>query len=336
MTRRTFQQACVDAIAEEMRHNQDVFIMGEDIGAFGGPLKSTDGLWEEFGSQGRVIDMPISEGTIVGAAIGAALQGKRPIVDLMFLEFLGLVMQQLLDSGAMHYYSAGHMRVPVVIRAKYGVGPFPGHAYDLHSWAANVPGIKIVAPSTPRDAKAMMISAIRDDNPVLFLEHMALYHAGKEDITEDLPVVPIGKANIIRQGNDLTIIGAGLMVNRAKQAAKKLAQLGIESDVIDLRTIIPLDKETVITSVKKTGRVIILSEAVRAGNSAHEIASLLADHAFNWLKAPIKLISSPTIPVPFHRDLEKAFIPNVDDIVETACSLLDNNADNKGILAYER
>jgi len=325
MTRQTFQQACVDAIAEEMRRDQNVLIMGEDVGTFGGPLKSTAGLWQEFGAEGRVIDMPISEGTIVGAAIGAAMQGKRPIVDLMFLEFLGLIMQQLMDAGAMHYYSAGTVKIPLVVRAKYGVGPFHGHAYDLHSWAAHIPGIKIVAPTTPREAKAMMKSAILDDNPVLFLEHMALYHAGKEEIDEDLPHVPIGKARISRAGNDVTIIGSGLMSKRALQAAKILAQSGIDAEVIDLRTIVPLDEKTIIQSAKKTGRVIVVNEAIRSANSAHEIVSVVADHAFDSLKAPVKLIAAPSVPVPFHREMEKAFLPKVEDIVECAGNLMNKN-----------
>jgi len=324
MSRQTFQQACVGAIAEAMRDDPNVIIMGEDVGSFGGPLQSTAGLWQEFGGEGRVIDMPMSEGTIVGAAIGAAMQGKRPIVDLMFLEFLGLIMQQLLDAGAMHYYSAGTTKIPLVIRAKYGVGPFHGHAYDLHSWAAHVPGIKIVAPTTPREAKAMMKSAILDENPVLFLEHMALYHAGKEEIDEDLPHVPIGKASIIREGADVTIIGSGLMVKRALQAAKILGQQNIDAEVIDLRTIVPLDENTIIQSAQKTGRVIIVSEAIRTANSAHEVASVIADHAFHTLKAPIKLIAAPSVPVPFHREMEKAFLPKTEEIVECASVLMGN------------
>lgn len=325
MSRKTLQQACVDAISEEMHKDANVFIMGEDIGKFGGPLKSTDGLWESFGEQGRVIDMPMSEGTIVGVAVGAAMQGKRPIVDLMFLEFLGLIMQQLMDAGAMHFYSGGHTKVPIVIRAKYGIGPFHGHAYDLSSWAANIPGIKIVIPTNPRDAKAMLKAAIRDDNPVLFLEHMSLYHAGKQETDEDLPEIKLSSASIAREGADISIIGAGLMVKRALLAAKKLEQEGIDAEVIDLRSIVPLDAEAIVSTVRKTGRALVLSEAIGSANAVHEVSSIIAQHAFHQLKSPLKVITAPSVPVPFHRDLEKVFVPDIDQIVEAAKHSLQNS-----------
>ncbi len=323
MPRQTFQEACVSAIAEEMRLDDDVFIMGEDIGAFGGPLHSTKGLWEEFGASGRVIDTPISEGTFVGAGVGAAMQGKRPIVDLMFLEFLGLVVHQFgLDGGAMHYYSAGQARVPLVVRAKYGVGPFHGHAYDFHSWLLNIPGVKVVAPSNPVDAKGLMKAAIRDDNPVVFLEHMALYHAGREDVGEgDASVVPLGQADIKRPGGDVTIVASALMVKRALTAADSLAAEGIEAEVVDLRTIWPMDEETVLASVQKTGRLVVACEAVKTGSSANEVVALVAEKAFADLKAPIVRVAPPRIPVPFHRDLEKLYLPDADDIAEAVRGL---------------
>ncbi|MDP6345279.1 MAG: transketolase C-terminal domain-containing protein, partial [Alphaproteobacteria bacterium] len=242
MARQTFQQATVAAIAEEMRRDPDVFIMGEDIGKFGGPLHSCLGLWEEFGAEGRVIDTPISEGTFVGAGVGAAMQGKRPIVDLMFLEFLGLVVHQFgLDGGAMHYYSDGKVKVPMVVRAKYGVGPFHGHAYDFHSWLLNVPGVKVVAPSNPADAKGLMKAAIRDDNPVFFLEHMGLYHAGREEVGDGDGVIPLGQADIKRAGNDVTVVATALMVKRALAAAERLRNDGIDVEVLDLRSLVPMD-----------------------------------------------------------------------------------------------
>ena len=315
MTRMTFQEACVSAIAEEMRRDRDVFVMGEDIGAFGGPLRSNAGLWEEFGAQGRVIDTPISEGTFVGAGVGAAMQGKRPVVDLMFLEFLGLVVHQFaLDGGAMHYYSDGKAKVPLVVRAKYGVGPFHGHAYDFHSWLQNIPGVKVVAPSTPRDAKGLMKAAIRDDNPVLFLEHMALYHAGREEIADDDPAIPLGKADIKREGSDVTIVASALMVKRALAAATELAKEGIEAEVVDLRTIVPLDTETVLASVAKTGRLVVAGEAIKTGSSMNEVVSVVAEEGFSSLKAPIRRIGPPSVPVPFHRVLEKAYLPDASDI----------------------
>lgn len=316
MARQTFQQACVTAIAEEMRADRNVFVMGEDVGAFGGPLRSTAGLWEEFGAEGRILDMPISEGTFVGAAVGAAMQGKRPVVDLMFLEFMALVTQQFgLDAGAMHYYSGGTASVPMVLRAKYGVGPFHGHAYDFHSWMQNIPGVKVVAPSNPVDAKGLMKASIRDNNPVLFLEHMALYHAGKSDVpdTDDF-VVPLGKAAVIREGSDATIVSSALMTKRALAAAKDLEQDGISVEIVDLRTLVPLDEETILSSVRKTGRLVVASEAIRIGGSHNEIVAVVAEHAFDALKAPVLRVAPPRIPVPFHRDLEKAYLPDAVDI----------------------
>ncbi|MEM9011239.1 MAG: transketolase C-terminal domain-containing protein [Pseudomonadota bacterium] len=322
MSRMTFQQAVVDAIASEMRRDRDVFVMGEDIGRFGGPLRSNAGLFEEFGAEGRVIDTPISEGTFVGVGVGAALQGKRPVVDLMFLEFLALVMQQFLDAGAMHYYSGGTARVPLVVRAKYGVGPFHGHAYDHHSWLMNVPGVKIVAPSNPADAAGLMRAAIRDDNPTLFLEHMALYHAGRAEIPEGDHVVPLGKAAIARSGTDLTIVASALMLRRALAAADALAEAGGPSaEVVDLRTIAPIDEETVLTSVRKTGRLVLVSEAVERGSSINDVAALVAEKAFTALKAPIARVAPPAIPTPFARELEKIYLPDATRITEAARGL---------------
>lgn len=315
MARQTFQEATVAAIAEEMRRDRDVFIMGEDIGAFGGPLKSTNGLWEEFGAQGRVIDTPISEAGFVGAGVGAAMSGKRPIVDLMFAEFLGLVVHPFgLDGGAMHYYSDGHAKVPLVMRAKYGVGPFHGHAYDFHSWLLNIPGVKVVVPSCAADAKGLMKAAIRDDNPVFFLEHMALYHAGREDIPDGEHVVPLGKADIKRAGRDATVVATALMVRRSLAAAAILAREGIELEVVDLRTVVPMDRETVLASVRKTGRLVVACEAVRTGGSASEVVAVVAEEAFDALKAPILRVTPPDVPVPFHRALEKAYLPDADAI----------------------
>jgi pyruvate dehydrogenase E1 component beta subunit len=319
MPRQTFQEATVAAIAEEMRRDRNVFIMGEDIGPFGGPLKSCQGLWDEFGAEGRVIDTPISEGGFVGAGVGAAFAGKRPIIDLMFLEFLGLVVHQFgLDGGAMHYYSDGKAKIPLVLRAKYGVGPFHGHAYDLHSWLLNVPGVKVVAPSNAADAKGLMKAAIRDDNPVLFLEHMGLYHAGREDVPEGEHVVPLGKAEVKRQGRDVTLVASALMLKRALAAATALVKDGIEAEVVDLRTVVPLDKPTLLASVRKTGRLVVVGEAVKTGSSSNEIVAVVAEEAFAALKAPIARVAPPDIPVPFHRALEKAFLPDAETIARAA------------------
>ena len=316
MARMTFQQALVLGIAEEMRRDRDVFVLGEDVGPFGGPLKSTEGLWAEFGAQGRVIDTPISEGTIVGAAVGAAMRGKRPVVDLMFLEFLGLVMQQLIDAGAMHYYSAGAVQVPLVVRAKYGVGPHHGHQYDIHSWATHIPGMKVVAPANASDARGLMKSAIRDNNPILFIEHMGLYHASRDEVDDDPDfIVPLGTANIARGGHDVTVVTSAMMVKRALGAAKKLEAQGISVEVVDLRTIVPLDTATILASVRKTGRLVVVAEGIRPGNSANDVVSVVAERAFNSLRAPVGFVAPPTMPVPFNRTLEKIFVPGEPEII---------------------
>lgn len=318
MARLTMQQAVVAGIAEEMRRDRDVFIMGLDIGRFGGPLNSCKGLWEEFGPQ-RVIDTPISEGGIVGLGVGAALTGKRPIVDIMFLEYLGLVLQQLgCDAGAMHYYSDGKARVPLVVRAKYGVGPYHGHAYDYHAWVAHIPGVKVAIPSNARDARRMIKAAIRDDNPVLFLEHMGLYHGAREEVPSNDDVMPLGQAVVAREGDAVTLVAVGGMVRRALQAAEMLAADGVQAEVIDLRTIVPLDKEAVLRSVAKTGRLVVAGESVRFCGSAGEVAAIVAEEGFHSLKAPIERIGMPSVPIPFARNLEKMLVPDEATIVTAA------------------
>ena len=313
MSRITFAQALVDGIAEAMRADEDVFVLGEDVGAFGGPMRSTAGLYEAFG-EGRVLDMPMSEGTLAGVAVGAALEGKRPVLDLMFGEFLPLVMQQLLDAGAMHYYSGGAARVPMVIRVKYGVGPFHGHAYDLHSWAAHLPGIKVLAPSTPTDAKALMLAAIRDDDPVLFIEHMALFHSVREEVPEDLAPARIGEACVVREGADATIIASANMTRKALQAAERLEDT-LSVEVLDLRTVSPLDEAAILASATKTGHVVVASEAVMEGGTHDTVAALVADRAFGALRGPVIRVAPPAIPVPYNRALEKAYLPGTDEIV---------------------
>lgn len=315
MARQTMQQAVVAGIAEEMRRDSGVFIMGLDIGQFGGPLNSCKGLWEEFGSA-RVIDTPISEGGIVGAGVGAALMGKRPIVDIMFLEYLGLVLQQLgVDGGAMHYYSDGKARVPLVVRAKFGVGPYHGHAYDYHAWVAHLPGIKVAMPSSASDAKGMVKAAIRDDNPVLFLEHMGLYHGTRDEIPEGDVVVPLGEAKVVRSGRDATVVAMGAMVRRAQLAADALAREGVDIEIVDPRCIVPLDRERVLASVAKTGRLVVVSEAMKFCGSGAEIAAMVAEEGFRFLKAPIARVATPNVPIPFARNLEKMIIPDEHSIV---------------------
>ena len=321
MSRMTFQQAAVAAVADEMEADPGVFVMGQDIGRFGGPLRSNAGLHERFGS-GRVIDMPMSEGTMAGLAVGAALRGKRPVLDLMFGEFLALVMQQFLDAGAMHYYSGGAVTVPFVLRVKYGIGPFHGHAYDHHSWLMGVPGVKIAAPSTPQDAYDLMRAAIRDPNPVLFLEHMALYHAGRAEVERRPPPAPLGPAARAREGADVTIVGSALMARRALKAAETLAGEGIEADVIDLRTIAPYDAEAVLASVRRTGRALLLSEAVSRGASVNDVAARIAEDAFDALRAPVARLAPPPVPTPFARELERSYLPDEARICDAVRGLM--------------
>ncbi|PRY95716.1 pyruvate dehydrogenase E1 component beta subunit [Hasllibacter halocynthiae] len=318
--RMTFQQAVVAAIEDEMEADAGVFVMGQDIGRFGGPLRSNAGLFERFGAE-RVIDMPMSEGTMAGLAVGAALQGKRPVLDLMFGEFLALVMQQFLDAGAMHYYSGGAARVPFVLRVKYGIGPFHGHAYDHHSWLMGVPGVKIAAPSTPQDAYDTMRAAVRDDNPVLFLEHMALYHAGRAEVERRAPPLPLGPAVRAREGADVTVVASALMTKRALKAAETLDAEGIEAEVIDLRTIAPWDEEAVLASVHRTGRVLLLSEAISTGASINDVAATIAEKAFDALEAPVARLAPPPIPTPFARELERAYLPDETRIAAAARAL---------------
>jgi pyruvate dehydrogenase E1 component beta subunit len=323
MKRLTMQEAIVEGIAEEMRRDRDVFIMGLDIGRFGGPLHSCKGLWEEFGASGRVIDTPISEGAIVGAGVGAALAGKRPVVDIMFLEYLPLVIQQLgCDGGAMHYYSGGKARVPLVVRGKYGVGPFHGHTYDFHSWLMHTPGVKVVVPSCASDAKGLMKAAIRDDSPVFFMEHMGLYHGERDAIPEGDVIVPIGRAAIRRSGRDLSVIASAAMVRKALAAARALAAEGIETEVIDLRSIVPLDEATILESVRRTGRALVVQETIRIGGSTGEVAALLGEQVWRELKAPVRRLGAEVVPMPFARALEKLAVPDVAAITHAARDLM--------------
>jgi pyruvate dehydrogenase E1 component beta subunit len=311
MKRMTMQEAIVAAIAAEMRRDPDVFIMGLDIGRFGGPLNSCKGLWEEFGASGRVIDTPISEGAIVGAGVGAALAGKRPIVDIMFCEYLPLVIQQLgCDAGAMHYYSGGAARVPLVVRGKYGVGPYHGHAYDHHAWLMHTPGVKVVVPSTALDARGLMTAAIRDDNPVFFMEHMALYHGQRDAIPDEDFVIPLGRAEVKRPGRDVTVVASGAMVRKALAAARVLAGEGIEVEIVDLRTIVPLDEATILESVHRTGRALVVQETIRTGGSTAEVAALIGTGAWRELKAPVERLGTEVVPMPFARSLERAAVPD--------------------------
>jgi pyruvate/2-oxoglutarate/acetoin dehydrogenase E1 component len=317
MKRMTFQEAVVEAISEEMRRDDRVFHLGQDIGAFGGLMQSTKGLWEEFGNSGRIIDGPLSESAMMGACVGAAMMGRRPILQIMFGEFLPLVMHHLVhDAANAWYYTLGKARVPLVLRVLFGAGPHRAHPQNFESWFAHVPGLKVIMPSTPYDAKGLMKSAIRDDNPVLFLEHMFLYHGMRGEVPEQEYVVPIGRAEVKHEGQDVTVVATGMMVHRALNVAKTLSKEDISVEILDLRTIAPLDTKAVLDSVKKTGRLVVVHEAWKIGGIGAEVAGLVAEEAFKDLKGPIIRVGAPHIPIPASLPLEKMFLPNEGNISE--------------------
>lgn len=319
-----YAQALREALAGEMRREPSVFLMGEDIGVYGGAFAVTRGLLEEFGPE-RVRCTPICEATIVGAAIGAALAGMRPVVEVMFMDFLTLAMDQLVNHAAKLRYMYGpQARVPIVVRTPAGGGRCYGatHSQSLEAWFLHVPGLRVVAPSTPADAKGLLVSAIRDDNPVLFVEHKLLYAAVGE-VPEGEWAVPIGVATVRRTGCDVTLVSYSYHACLAMEAAQTLARRGIDAEVIDLRTLAPLDIDTVLASVRKTGRLICIEEGVRSGGVGAEIAARVAEEAYEYLDAPIRRVAAADVPVPFSPPLEASILPGAPDIVSTAVSLFE-------------
>jgi len=327
MTRKiSFSEAIREAMSEEMRRDDSIFLLGEDVGAFGGVFGVSAGMLDEFG-EARVRDTPISEAAIVGAGLGAALVGMRPIVEIMFADFITVAMDQVVNQVAKaRYMSGGKANVPLVIRLANGA---PGSAAAQHSqspeaWFMNVPGIKVVIPSTPYDAKGLLKTALRGEDPVMFFEHKLLY-AATGDVPEEDYVVPFGQASIRRAGSDATLIAIGGMLPLALEAAQKLEQTGVSVEIIDPRTLVPLDMETLTASVKKTHRAIIVYEAHRRGGPGAEIAALLAEQAIGYLDAPILRIATKNVPFPYHPDLERFILPSVDDIVEAVMNVVSYN-----------
>lgn len=322
----TMREAIKNALAEEMRRDPTVFLLGEDIGAYGGTLQITAGLWDEFGSE-RVIDTPLSEVAITGAAIGAALMGMRPVMELMFADFLPLASDQIVNNAAKLCYAYyGEKSVPMVIRAPFGAGSRSGmhHSQNLENWFAGTPGLKVLMPSTPADAYGLLKSAIRDNNPVIFLEHKMLLGA-RGPMPEGEGLVPIGKAKVAREGTDLTIVTCGAMYPKSIKAAEILAKENISVEVVDLRSLAPLDEETIVSSVKKTHRLLIVHEACKTGGIGGEIAAIAAEKAIGWLDAPIERVAAPDTPVPFSPNMEDFYIPSVDRIVDTARTMFGKN-----------
>lgn len=338
MPRLTYQQALVQGIKEEMLRDPEVFLIGQDIGEFEGALQSAKGLWKEFGASGRIVETSLTEAAMIGMGIGAAAMGMRPVVEFMFAEFLGLGMQSLaVDAASMHYFSAGEIRVPLVLRLKCGISPHLGHKQDLHPWLMNVPGVKMVLPSSPYDAKGLMKAAIRDDNPVVVFEHMHLYHGMRQEVPDTDYTIELGIGEVKRAGSDVTVVALGLMVSRALDAAELLAKSGISIEVIDPRTIHPLDTATILRSVRKTGRLVIAHEAYKTGGSGGEISAVVAEEAFDALKAPIRRVAPPQVPVPYARQLEDMLIPTSRDIAEAVTQVMTGpqTQSRRGEAVYE-
>jgi pyruvate/2-oxoglutarate/acetoin dehydrogenase E1 component len=318
----TYLEAIRQALVDEMARDERVFVLGEDVGAYGGAFKVTEGLQERFG-EARVIDTPIAETAIVGSAIGASYMGMRPVAEVQFIDFIACCFDMLTNFAATSRYRNG-AGVPIVVRGPCGGGVSGGpfHSLNPESFFLNTPGLKMVEPSTAYDAKGLLKAAIRDDDPVLYFEHKYLYRRIKDDVPDDDYVVPIGKAAVRREGTDLSIVTFGAMVYAALDAAARLAEEGIEAEVLDLRSLAPLDREAVLTSVAKTSRALLLHEARLTGGIGGELAAIIAEEAFGYLDAPVTRIASADTPVPYAPPLEAAFLPNVDKVVAAAKTLV--------------
>ncbi len=322
----TFAEAVREALAEEMRRDPNVFIMGEDVAEAGTPFKVLSGLVEEFGTE-RVMDTPISEPGFTGMGVGAAMTGMRPVIDIMFGDFLTLTMDQIVNQAAkIHYMSGGKMKAPIVFRTTMGATRRSAaqHSQSLQAWVSHVPGLKVAIPSTPYDAKGLMKSAIRDDNPVVFIEDKMMFKL-KGLVPEEEYTIPFGMADIKRPGEDITLVATSSMVQVALGAADKLSQIGISAEVIDPRTTTPLDRQTFIESAKKTSRAIVIDEGYEAYGVTAEIASVIADGAFYYLDAPVKRMGAMDVPIPFSPVLEDVTVPTEDTVFEMAKTLCGRN-----------
>jgi pyruvate dehydrogenase E1 component beta subunit len=312
----TYREAVRDALGAAMRADSDVFIMGEDIAEMGGSMGVTQGLVDEFGPE-RVRNTPISEMAIVGAGIGAAMAGMRPVVEIMYEDFLTLSLEQIVNQAAKHrYMSGGQLKVPLTIRTQGGAGWSPGaqHAQQLEAWLVHVPGLKVAFPSTPEDVRGMLWSSIYDDNPVIFFEHRLLYPV-KGNVPDEIEPIPLGKARTIREGTDVTVIATGPLVHRSLEAAKAAEDDGISVEVIDPRTLQPLDEDALVASVKKTNRVVVAHEAVTRMGFGAEVAAVLQYKAFDWLDAPIERVGAKFAPLAFAPVMEQFVVPGPADVL---------------------
>jgi pyruvate/2-oxoglutarate/acetoin dehydrogenase E1 component len=316
----TYLQAISDGLREEMRHDESVFCLGEDIGAFGGAFKITDGFLEEFGAD-RVWDTPLAESAIIGTAVGAAVEGLRPVCEMQFADFISCGFDQLVNVAAKMHYRQG-LAVPMTVRLPSG-GGFSGgpfHSQNPEAWFLQSPGLKVVAPSTPEDAKGLLASSIRDPNPVLYMEHKHLYRRAKGEVTAGRYETPLGEARLAREGSDLSVIAYGAMVPLALEATDDLD--GASAEVLDLRSLVPLDREAILRSVRKTSKVVVLHEATRSCGVGAEVASLIAEEAFEDLDGPVVRVTTPDTPIPFSPPLERAVLPQVDGVKEACRELL--------------
>jgi acetoin:2,6-dichlorophenolindophenol oxidoreductase subunit beta len=312
----TYREAVRDALGRALREDESVFIMGEDIAEMGGSMAVTQGLLDEFGP-GRVRNTPISEMAIVGSGIGAAIQGMRPIVEIMYEDFLTISMEQLVNQAAKHRtMSGGQIKVPLTIRTQGGAGWSPGaqHAQQLEAWFVHVPGLKVVFASTPEDVRGLLWSAIYDDNPVIFFEHRTLYPI-KGEVPDELEPIPLGKARVHREGTDVTVIATGRLVHEALKAAEDAEKDGISVEVVDPRTLLPLDEEALIASVKKTTRCVTAHEAVTRGGFGSELTAVIQHGAFDWLDAPIERVGAKFAPLAFAPGMEQWVVPHADDVL---------------------
>jgi pyruvate dehydrogenase E1 component beta subunit len=317
---KTYREAIRDALAEEMRRDDSVIIIGEDVGAAGGVFKQTDGLFAEFGAE-RVIDTPISEPGAFGIAVGAAMAGARPVFEVMFGDFITLIMDQLVNQAAkLHYMSNGQFTCPLVVRVTMGVGGNlgPQHSQSLYAWAAHVPGLKVLLPATPDDAAGGYLAAIRDPNPVLIFEDRMLYTL-KGSVSGE--TFEIGKAKVVRPGRELSIVATGRMVHHAVLAAEELAKEGIEAEILDPRSLTPFDRETLLASVRRTNRALVVDGGARDFGAGAEIAASLSEEAFDWLDAPVMRLGAANTPIPFSRSLEGLVQPGPGQIIEASKTL---------------
>ena len=323
MSKISISKALNNAMAEEMRRDKNVILMGLDIGPYGGAFGASKGLYEEFGPD-RVIDMPISEAGYVGTAVGAAATGIRPIVELQFNDWITIASDQLVNQAAnLRYMFGGTLNVPMVLRAPCGgyAQAAAQHSHSFESWFAFVPGLKVVLPSTPADAKGLLKAAIRDNNPVIFLEHKKIYDMVDEAPDDPDFLIPLGKADVKREGKDITIITYAFMVHKALQAAEILAKDGISAEIVDLRTIKPMDTETIIHSVKKTGKALCFQETWLTCSVMSEVSAVIAEHAFDYLDAPVRRLGAKDAPIPYCPALESYVLPSVEDVVNTVKSM---------------